>query len=158
MLTTFRTNLYGNVLVGNAIKEATQLTGERNRTEIALAGAAVSGDGGSCTLTVTAENTGSTSTADFSHMDVIVQLTQGNNPPRQLAYTGSALPSNGEWTKTLPAASDRFEPGIFNPGEPMVITAGLALPSPGDTSGELTVGMPNGSTATASFSVTTPCP
>ena len=92
-------------------------------------------------------------------MDVIVQFTQANNAPQSLEYTTGGTPSStGEWAKTVTSATDKFEPGLFNPGETMVIKAKLNLTQAGDTSGILTVGTPNGVTDTATFSLTTPCP
>ena len=157
MITTFRSNLFGNVLVGNATKEAAQLLGERNRTEISI-NSITTGDGG-CDLTVVLKDTGSTSMSDFSHMDVIVQFTEGMNAARRLTYTGdSGSPGQGEWASTLIATSDKFEPGIFNPGETMTVTAKLSLPKTGDRAGQVTIGTPNGIVATGSVSgLEAPC-
>lgn len=74
MLDTFRSNLVGDMLVGPAIKEATYVSGERNRTEIGITGGpTLSASSVECTLRMTGDNTGATSMFDFSSMDLILQ-------------------------------------------------------------------------------------
>ena len=154
----FRSTLFGNVVTSNAIKEATQLVGERNRTEISIQSAAINTSSGSCILVVTGDNEGATSVSDFSMMDVIVQFGEANNYPRRFTYTTGDSPSSaGDWAKELVSTSDLFQPGIFNPGEIIVIRGKLSLPEANDTAGTVTVGTDNGVIDTASFSITTPC-
>lgn len=158
-VTVARSGLVGTAAVSGALQEATRLDGQQFRTEISFDDAAINTDDGNCNLTVTGDNTGAVSIVDFSMMDVIVQLTQGNNAPQSLEYTTGGTPSSaGDWAKPVTSASDKFELGLFNPGETMVIKAMLSLTVGGDTSGEVTVSTPDGVTDTATFSLTTPCP
>jgi len=155
-----RTTLFGNMLTSNAMKESAQLLGERARTEMSLKTPTITTADGSCTLTVTGDNTGSTAITDFPLMDVIVQFAPGANDPQRLNYTtGDSPPSTGDWAKNLTpfSTSDKFQPGIFNPGETVIIKAKLAATVVGDTTGTVTVAAPNGVIDTASFSLTTPC-
>ena len=161
MLDTFRSNLVGDMLVGTAIKEATYVSGERNRTEIGITGGpTLSASSVECTLRMTGDNTGATSMFDFSSMDLILQTDQGNNPAQKLTYTtatsGDVPVSTGDWAGVLSAHP--FEPGIFNPGETMGITVRVDLPVSGDTSGQVTLATPNGVTTVGSFSLTPPAP
>ena len=157
----FRSTLAGNVATGGALREAAQFEGEQSRTELGLTGALISTAGGDCILTVTGDNDGATSISDFSDMDVIVQFAEANNPPQQLSYTTGDTPSStGNWAKILTpfSTSDKFQPGIFDPGDTIVIQAQLSLPVAGDTTGTVTIGAPNGVIDTLSFSLSTPCP
>ena len=127
-LMLFRTTLFGDVLISNAMKDASQLSAERARTIISINDTT----GDTATLTVEVMNAGSTtihplrlSLVDYSIMDIIVQFPGLDTTPRRLAYTESSPPGSGEWTKSLISTSDKFEPGIFNPGETMIITAKL---------------------------------
>ena len=158
-LMILRTSLFGDVLLGNAVKEAVDLEGERARTVIGLGTPSIDTGDGTCTLTVTGDNDGAVSLGDFSTMDVIVQTLEGNNAPVQLNYTTGDTPSStGDWAKELPSTSDIFAPGIFNPGETITIKARLDLSVAGDTAATVTVGTQNGVTDMRSLSVVTPCP
>jgi archaellum component FlaF (FlaF/FlaG flagellin family) len=62
-------------------------------------------------------NGGSTTLADYDHMDVLVQYTDGGGTPvlAWIPYTSGALAQN-TWT-IQGITNDAFEPGILNPGE-----------------------------------------
>ena len=158
-LIIFRSDLLGNLLVTDAVKESSQLTGEQVRTRINLTAASIDTGDGNCNLTVTGDNTGSMSIADFDKMDVIVQLTTGDTLPQRLTYvTGDTPSTTGDWAKR--SISGQFEPGIWNPDEELVLKGRLDL-SLGtvDTIATVTVATPNGVidtfTTTDVFSV--PC-
>ena len=152
ILVMFRTTLLSDVLISDANKEATNLSGERARTAFDIT--TTTGDG-SCTLTVTGDNTGTTSIADFSFMDVIVQYSSGTNSPERLTFTTASAPaSTGEWAEV--AVSGNFEPNILNPGETLTIKAMLTLKT-SDSTGTVTVGTPNGVTDTNTFPQVVPC-
>ena len=158
-LMVLRTSIFGDVPLGNAVKEAVDLEGERARTVIDLGSPSIDTGDGTCTLTVTGDNDGSISIGDFSLMDVIVQTLEGNNAPVQLNYTTGDTPtSTGDWAKELPSTLDVFAPGIFDPGDTITIKARLDLSTAGDTAATVTVGTPNGVTDTRSFTAVTPCP
>ena len=149
-LMLFRTTLFGNVIVDNAMKESTQIEGARARTTISII--STTADNVTGTLKVEVKNTGSTSVPNLSTGDVIVQFPEGNNNPQRLTYTESSLLSPGEWTATMTTTSDKHEPGIFNPGE--VVTVSAVLSETGDATGTVTVSTPNGITDSASFRLT----
>ena len=149
-LMLFRTTLFGNVIVDNAMKESTQIEGARARTTISII--STTADNVTGTLKVEVKNTGSTSVPNLSTGDVIVQFPGGNNNPQRLTYTESSLLSPGQWTATMTATSDKHEPGIFNPGE--VVTINAILLETGDATGTVTIGTPNGITDSASFLLT----
>ncbi len=160
-LTMFRAELLGNLLISNAAREASRLAGDRVRTEISLKGATISTGGGSCTLTLTGDNTGATSIVDFPSMDFIILFPEGMNMPQQLIYsTGGSPVSTGGWVKGLGSVlnPDLYQPGILNPAETIVATAKLYLPMPGDTSATVVLGAPNGITDSLSFGLSSPCP
>ena len=146
-----RASLVGNVIIGSSTKEAIWVSGQRARTEIGIA----STTGGSfCELTVDVDNSGATSIAGPSLMDVIVQFPSGNNQAQRLVHNPSGVPGVGEWAVT--SISGNFEPGIFNPGEIMTIDAKLALVEAGD--GTVTIGTEYGITDSAAFPTLSPCP
>lgn len=150
-LIIFRSDLLGNLLVTDAIKETSQLTGEQVRTRIDLTAVSIDTGDGNCNLTVTGDNTGSTSIADLDQMDAIVQFTTGDNLPQSLTYvtgdTPSATDGTGDWAKR--SISGQFEPGIWNPDEELVLK-GILDVSLGtvDTFATVTVSTPNGVTDT----------
>ena len=144
-LMMFRTSLFGDVLVSNAVNEAVDLSGDRARTAIEIPS---SESDGTCNLTITIANTGTTAISGFSQMDIIVQFVTGSNAPENLTFVeGSSPTDEGQWT--VSSISGRFEPGILNPGEILTVQAKLALVEAG--SGVLTVGTPNGITDTRVF-------
>ena len=148
-LMMFRTTLYGNVLIGDTTRESIRISGERARTEIKI----ISIVGGGCSLTITVDNTGSTSIANVSLMDVIVQFPASNNSAQRLTYDQAGPPGIGEWTVNL--ISGQFQPGIFDPGETMTIGAQLSLVEAG--AGTVTVGSHNGIIDTGAFPTLSPC-
>ena len=152
ILVMFRTTLLSDVLLSDANREATNLSGERARTTFDIT--TTTGDG-SCTITVTGDNTGTTSVVDFALMDVIVQYTSGSNFPEQLTFTTASAPaSTGEWAEV--AISGNFLPNILNPGETLTIQAMLTLQT-SDSTGTVTVGTPNGVTDTSTFPQVVAC-
>jgi hypothetical protein len=98
-------------------------------------------------LRVTVANDGQTKLASFDKWDFIVQYHNGSNTySRWLPYT-EGTPGNNEWGKAricLDGQTEVFEPGILNPQEELVILAKLN-PLPGaNTTGDVTIGTPNG--------------
>ena len=150
----FRTTLFGNVITDSAMKQATQLAGERARTIISIQ--ATTGDNDPVTLTVELKNTGATSITDFEDMDVVVQYPGGSGLPQRLTYTESSSAASGQWNQSLTSTSDKFEPGLFNPGETMIIEAKPSTTE--DETGRVTVATPNGVTDNACFDWKSSCP
>jgi len=128
-----RTILAGEVVVSRAMTDAAWYSSKRINTELRITDAKLT-PGSECNLTISVENTGTTSIVDFRHMDVIVQFSGGNNISRRLVYNSSGSPSiSGEWARAFPAGSNLFEPGIFNPGETMTINGQLTFLSGADS-------------------------
>ena len=150
-LIIFRTNLFTNAQIGDSIKEISDVTGERARTVIKISTTTGDQSGGCDTARIQVENTGATSISNFSDMDVIVQFTSGDNQVQKLNYvTGNTPSTTGDWARSL--SPQDFAAGIFNPGEIMVITAILSITQTVSTGeGAVTVGTPNGVTATRTF-------
>ena len=112
------------------------------------------------TVALTMVNEGDVTLGRFADWDVIFEIQE--NPGidfAYLTYTTNATPAANEWTVQgifLNAASSIAEivdPGVFNPGEEMVI---LANPSPSVTANTVdraTIVTPNGVTTTVIFQI-----
>ena len=89
---------------------------------------------------VTLKNTGNSKLADFTHWDVI------------LTYTDITPTVRGEWhANWLKHISEKIEPGILNPGEEMTVTVPVSFTIGDGTTNVVTVGTPNGVTASTIF-------
>ena len=134
-----------DVVTGVAIREVSELTGERVRTEISFVTSTVSGSN----LTVDVENTGNTSITAYTRMDLIVDYIRTGGGPsgtqnvERLAYVASS-PRNLEWTD-LSLTPDTYQPGIWDPGETLRMDADLNPPKTGDgNTNTVWVSTPNG--------------
>ena len=154
MLTMTEQALFAQEMAGESWREMQERKGERNRTalsasaEITLTGQAVD---------VTIRNDGDTKLADFDQWDVILQYTDIYTTPHAEWYPyGSGGNEWNEWTEKiyLDASKDTdevFDPGIFNPGEEMVITVYVSPTVGSSTTNTVTVATPNGITASTVF-------
>ena len=112
------------------------------------------------TVEITLVNEGEAPLAQFADWDVLFEVQQSPGLAiAYLTYTTSTSPSPNQWAVKgiyLTAASSTPEivdPGVFNPGEEMVV---VANPSPSVQSGthdRATFVTPNGSTAKVIFKV-----
>ncbi len=113
------------------------------------------------TLTNTVEavvrNTGQVKLANFQKWDVIAQyFSETTDEMQYLRFTADA-PESGQWTKegiyqcAGTGAPERFDPGILNPGEEMIITARLDPDVGTGTTNLLVISTPNGVSATRTF-------
>ena len=93
-------------------------------------------------VTITLSNEGDTKLADFDQWDVILQCDSGDV---QWYPYGDAWGVEGIY---LDGADEEFDPGIFNPGEDMVITVTLTSSS---TNNLAIIATPNGVTASTFF-------
>jgi len=120
--------------------------GDAARTNIDVVRAAKLSWGNDIRITV--KNNGQTKLNSYDLWDVIVNYASddGTQYCTWLPYTMAAL-SNNQWEKVrigLNGPIEYFEPGIFDPGEEMVILAHLN-PMPGDaTVGAVSLTTPNG--------------
>jgi len=134
LMILFRATLLGEMVVSRAMTDSAQYSLRRSNTDLRITNANMV-LGNECNVAVVVENRGKTSIVDFPHMDVIVQFSGGNNISQRLTYNSSGSPSSsGEWARSFPAGSNLFEPGIFNPGETMLVSGQLTL-LPGVASG-----------------------
>ena len=104
-------------------------------------GARISGPDGlsvsaTSTVQITLENEGKGTLGQFSDWDVIFEVQEAPGLAiTYLTYTENAVPAANQWTvngiyldaSTVPPVEETVDPGVFNPGEEMVI---LAKPSP----------------------------
>ena len=86
-----------NTVMGDAVKDAAELAGERARTMTSLE----TTTSAASSLTVDVSNTGSTSISKYEHMDLIVEYEQTNGDMvyDRLTYVSSG-PGNNQWTDT----------------------------------------------------------
>ena len=137
-----------NAVMGSAIKESASAAGERARTELSFDTSTSDGT----TLTVDVDNAGNTSISDYNEMDLIVEYPETGTLTMQyqrLAYV-AASPGAGEWTDTS-RTPDQFQPGTWDSGETLRITAIVSPVQASGTTGTVAVASPNGVAATGTF-------
>jgi flagellar protein FlaF len=130
-------------------------TGDRARTNISPLGAQTTPlDATTDAVRITLKNIGSTKLSDFDHWDVILQYTDGTNNPVARWYPAG----NGanQWNETiyLDASSQTaevIEPGIFDPGEEMVLTVVVSPTVGTGTTNLAVIATPNGISASTVF-------
>jgi archaeal flagellar protein FlaF len=138
-----------------AISEASmamqQREADRLRTGLTAEGATTSGTGDYVQLTL--RNTGSTKLTHFENWDVILRYSDGANTVASWYSYGTGANQWQEqlYTTTSPPAPEVIEPGIFNPGEEMVITVNVSPAVGAGTTDQVTVSAPNGVTASTVF-------
>jgi hypothetical protein len=109
-------------------------------------------------LNVTLENDGGVALRDFDQWGVTVEYYKNANDYRieWFSYDESYLPGGSQWAVKgiyLVAESDPevFEPGIFNPGEEMVVSMRFAPFVGTGTTNRVTIATANGVTTSAQF-------
>ena len=130
-------------------------TGDRARTNITSLGAQTTVlDETTDAVQVTLKNAGSTKVSDLEQWDVILQYTDGKNSPVAKWYS----PGDGtnQWSATIYSnASSQIpeviEPGIFDPGEEMVVTVVVSPTVGTGTTNLAVIATPNGITASTVF-------
>lgn len=108
---------------------------------------------------LTLGNSGDVRLADFDQWDVIVEYYTASNNYRiaWLNYTSATSPGAGEWTvlgiyvDAATAQAEVFEPGIFNPGEEIVVQMRLSNPVGVGTTNLAVLGVSNGTSTSMSF-------
>ena len=124
-------------------------SGDRARTSLMPLTSASSPFGDSLSLTF--KNAGATRLAQFDRWDVILQYTDGGGN-----YHVNWYASGTGWTPQIyqsvsPPMPERFDPGILNPGEILLIQVNLSPPAGAGTINLATVGTPSGITASTVF-------
>jgi flagellar protein FlaF len=102
---------------------------------------------------LTLKNTGSTKLTDFDKWDVILQYSDGFNTLTSWYPYGTGV---NQWqqqlfTTAFPPAPEVIEPGIFNPGEEMVVTINVSPAVGLFTTNMVAVSTPNGVTTSSVF-------
>ena len=144
-----RTFIVSNQLMGAAIKDAADFSGERARTELTLV-ATTSTDPN--ILRADVKNTGNTSISEHDEMDFIVNYSATGTLAtviKRLTYV-AAGPASDEWSNGT-TTPDTFQRGIWDPGETLSFDARLATQQATATSGVLRISTPNGVVVTGSF-------
>jgi hypothetical protein len=123
---------------------------ERSRSDLAAVGVEVPPISAGDTVKITLRNEGTTKLADFDQWDVILQYTGTDGYHAEWYPYGTG---QNQWTKVI---SELFEPGIFNPGEEMVIQVSVFPLVTAATTNVATVAAPNGITVSTAFTYTNP--
>lgn len=152
----FGTFLTVSTAQSQSLKDLGKVSQERARSAINISSAAVAGSnpGVSTDLTVSIDNTGSQSVANFSQMDVIVQYTDSaDNEVRQfLAYNAGGI-GNNQWTQGVPGVTpDVLNPGMWDSDETLNIDMRVSLDIKAGTSAVIVVGTPQGASDQTSVS------
>ena len=135
-----------NTLMGNALTEAADVSGERSRTVLAFQTATSTGSN----LDVAVKNTGSTSVSAYEKMDFIVSYESGGSPVvARLTYVDSS-PSSNQWTEES-ISPDVFQPGTWDPSETITLDANISPGQDTSTAGAVRVATPNGVVAVGTF-------
>ena len=126
----FGTFLTMSTTQSQSLKDLGNINKEKIGSSISITSAIVSAAsaGVSTDLTLTVNNTGSQSVADFSEMDVIVQYTDSsdNLVQKYLIYSASGYGDN-EWTNPITGVTpDTFNPRMWDPDETFTINLRLA--------------------------------
>ena len=137
-----RAFIVSNTVLGTAMREAAEVSGERARTVINIENATSTGGG----LTVELNNTGSTSVSDYEHMDFIVKYQENPSGDWQI----KRLTYIDEWTNGTPTP-DTYQPGIWDPGEIITLEAQISPPHDTSTPWTIHVATPNGVTAVGNY-------
>jgi archaellum component FlaF (FlaF/FlaG flagellin family) len=99
---------------------------------------------------VTLKNTGSTKLADFNQWDVILHYTDALGS-EQLAWFAYPAQWTAQIYQVATGTPEVFDPGILNPGEEVVVMIGVPSLVGSGTVNQVTIGTPNGVTASTIF-------
>jgi hypothetical protein len=144
----FGTFLFVSITQSEALKDLGKISRERAGSAVSISSASITSAtlGSSSDITVSVDNTGSQSVADFSQMDVIVQYTDssGNLVRRSLPYNDSSIGDN-QWTQGAPGITpDILNPGMWDSDESFTIDLRVAPDVKSGTSAVIVVGTPQG--------------
>ena len=136
----YRTTLSGNVGVSRAIREASNDSLERTRTNLQITSLFTSDQRGEqCNVFVGIDNIGSIAIDDFANMDVIVTMDtfEGSLYTRKFPVTSPvSAADNDSWSIAIDTNTYPYEPLTLNPGESGLMTINWATtgwPSGGGT-------------------------
>jgi hypothetical protein len=147
-LIMFGTFLSISATQSQSLKELGKVSRERAGSQISITSAGVTSwsPGVSNDMTLSVDNTGSQSVAEFDQMDVIVQYTDSsdNLVRKYLAYNSSGVGSN-QWTQSITGSgADVLNPGMWDSDETLSIDLRVAPDVKSGTSAVIVVGTPEG--------------
>ena len=145
-----RTFIVSNQLMGAALKDAADLSGDRTRTQIGISDTTSTG----AVLELDLSNAGRTSVAEHDEMDLILKYQATATAATvitRLAYVAGSPSANDEWTNST-TSPDILQPGIWDPGETLTVDARLSI-LPASGIGTVHVSTPNGVVAKGTFTV-----
>ena len=155
---TFSTVLGTTTTQGTSLREASDLrVGQVTGTIfITSATAIASGDGSN--VTVTADNTGAISYANWSELDLLTKYTNstGDQEVKRLDYTCKQLcgdsggPGDNQWTVSS-LSPDSYNPKMWDPDETAIIDLRLVPAAGAGTQGTVAVVVPGGVSDSAYF-------
>jgi hypothetical protein len=152
----FGTFLFISTTQSESLKDLGKVSRERVGSAIGISSASItsSAPGSSTDITVSVDNTGSQSVADFNQMDVIVQYTDSsdNLVRRSLGYNDSGI-GNNQWTQGVPGVTpDILNPGMWDSDETFTMDLRVAPDVKSGTSAVIVVGTPQGASDQTSVS------
>ncbi len=152
----FGTFLTMSTTQSQSLKDLGQISKAKVGSTISITSASVTASvtGSNTDLTLSVDNTGSQSVADFSQMDLIVQYTDSSDQQVQtyLAYNASGLGDN-QWTNPVSGITpDTFNPRMWDPDETFTINLRVAPDVKSGTSAVVVVSSPKAATDQTSIS------
>jgi hypothetical protein len=152
----FGTFLFISTTQSESLKDLGKVSRERAGSVISISSASITSStpGSSTDITVSVDNTGSRSVADFNQMDVIVQYTDSsdNLVRRSLGYNDSGI-GNNQWTQGVPGVTpDILNPGMWDSDETFTMDLRVAPDVKSGTSAVIVVGTPQAASDQTSVS------
>ena len=152
----FGTFLFISTTQSESLKDLGKVSRERAGSVISISSASINSStpDSSTDITVSVDNTGSQSVADFNQMDVIVQYTDSsdNLVRRSLGYNDSGI-GNNQWTQGVPGVTpDILNPGMWDSDETFTMDLRVAPDVKSGTSAVIVVGTPQGASDQTSVS------
>ena len=143
VLITARINMSSEELMGDAMREAIRMDGERAGARLSISAVDAPSDVRCDTQPqITLDYVGHANIVDFNEMDVLTRYTpdSGNPVTESFTYTPGNL-AKGEWTLQSLSPNNNLR---FESGETAVLSLRFPQPPMSGTSGYVTISTPNG--------------
>ena len=142
----FTTVLDTTTTQGSSLSEASDLRVSQVAGTISIASTAAADSGDGTNITVTGDNVGAMSYANFSDLDVLAKYTNstGYLEAKRLAYIckqlcgGSGDPGDNQWTVSS-ISPDSYNPKMWDPDEKAIVKLRVVHPVKTGTSGTVVV-------------------
>lgn len=145
MLMLVRAANVSNTIVGMAVRDAANVSGERARMAISIQSASTAGG---ATTTIQVQNTGSVAISDFAHVDFYVDyVTSGGSAASTRLTRTLGTPGANQW-RLVSISPDVFQPGIVDPGETATLEGVLSPTMLNPSTGAVAIATPKGVAAT----------